>query len=347
MDIQFYTGFVNQYKEFLLYFLSFSLGFAGAWLISSTPHRIMLVLMDHPTERSSHDIPTPRGGGVGILLAFILCSLVLKLPTTFLFPGVLLSIISFYGDNFQLSVRFRLIIQSVAAVFLAVPFLGSTGLPLPLFLPVFIFVVGTTNLYNFMDGIDGIAGVTSVVGFGLLAYYDSLLFSFSLPVSAYATLAICMALASLGFLFLNLPRARVFLGDVGSILLGFVFSGIVLMLAKDIFDLICLASFIFPFYADEITTMYVRLRQGDNLIIPHRKHLYQLLANEMGFSHWIVSCSYGLIQLAVGLGVIFLKPHGILGVAIFIMACLIIFSFVSYLVRNSIKISCMDTTNRK
>jgi len=93
--------------------------------------------------------------------------------------------------------------------------------------------------------------------------------------------------------------------------------------------------------------MYVRLRQGENLTIPHRKHLYQLLANEMGFSQWIVSCSYGLIQLAVGLGAIFLKSHGILKVTIFLMTCFIIFSFVSYLVRNSSKISCMGITNRK
>jgi Fuc2NAc and GlcNAc transferase len=156
-----------------------------------------------------------------------------------------------------------------------------------------------------------------------------------------------MALASLGFLFLNLPRARVFLGDVGSILLGFIFSGIVLMMSNSIIDLICLASFIFPFYADEITTMYVRLRQGENLTIPHRKHLYQLLANEMGFSHWIVSCSYGLIQLVVGLSVIYLKPHGLRKVTIFLMACFIIFSFVSYLVRNSSKISRMSITNRE
>lgn len=345
MDIHFYIGLVNQYKYFLLFLFSFLLGMAGAWLISSTPHRIKLMLMDHPNGRSSHVIPTPRGGGVGILLAFILCSLVDKLPTTFLFPGVMLSIISFYGDNFQLSVRFRLVIQSVAAFFLAFLFFGSTGVTLFLFLPVLVFVVGTTNLFNFMDGIDGIAGITSVVGFGLLAYYNYSIFP--LPASAYAPLAICLALASLGFLFLNLPRARVFLGDVGSILLGFVFSGIVLMLSKNMFDLICLASFIFPFYADEITTMYVRLRQGENLIIPHRRHLYQLLANEMGFSHWIISCSYGLIQLAVGLGVIFLKPHGILGVAIFVITCFIIFSFVSYLIRNSSKISCMDITNRK
>ena len=344
MDIQLLINLVNKYKDFLIYFFSFSLGLAGAWLISSTPHRTLLMLMDHPTERSSHDIPIPRGGGVGILLSFILCSLVLKLPTTFLFPAVMLSIISFYGDNFQLSVRFRLVIQSVAAVFLAIPFLGSTDLPLLLFLPVFIFVVGTTNIYNFMDGIDGIAGITSVVGFGLLAYYNCPIFS--CPVSPYASLSICMALASLGFLFLNMPRARVFLGDVGSILLGFVFFGIVLMMSKNIFDLICLASFIFPFYADEITTMYVRLRQGENLIIPHRKHLYQLLANEMGFPHWIVSCSYGLIQLAIGLGVIFLKPHGILGVAIFLMTCFIIFSFVSYMVRNSSKITMDRPTDR-
>ena len=76
------------------------------------------------------------------------------------------------------------------------------------------------------------------------------------------------------------------MGAVGSILLGFVFAGMVIWLSRSLFDFIVLAAFLFPFYADELTTMIVRLKDGDRLTRPHRKHLYQLLANEMGIPHW-------------------------------------------------------------
>ena len=100
------------------------------------------------------------------------------------------------------------------------------------------------------------------------------------------------------------------MGDVGSILLGFVFAGMVVWLSRSLLDFICLAAFLFPLYADELTTMIARIKNGENLTRPHRRHLYQLLANEGNISHWKVAVGYGLVQLVVGMSVLIVKPFG-------------------------------------
>ncbi len=100
------------------------------------------------------------------------------------------------------------------------------------------------------------------------------------------------------------------MGDVGSILLGFVFAGMVVWLSRSLLDFICLAAFLFPFYADELTTMIVRLKDGENLTRPHHRHLYKLLTNEKGISHWKISVGYGLLQLVVSLSVLLLRGFG-------------------------------------
>ena len=156
-----------------------------------------------------------------------------------------------------------------------------------------IFVVGTANFYNFMDGINGISGITGIIGFGMIAFYALN----SGNDSHLSTLAICMSISCVGFLPFNVPKAKVFMGDVGSILLGFVFSGMVVYLSNNVLDFICLSSFLFLFYADEFTTMIVRLKDGENLTKAHRRHLYQLLANEGKIPHWKISVAYGLLQL--------------------------------------------------
>ncbi|NVL90692.1 MAG: glycosyltransferase family 4 protein [Desulfobacterales bacterium] len=267
--------------------------------------------MDIPNERSSHEVlmPIPKGGGIGILVAFIFSSLVLKIPVGFWLPATFLALISLYGDRFTISPKFRLPVQFIAALILvqlsAFSFQPSA---FSLFFMV-VFIVGTANFYNFMDGINGIAGITGVVGFGLLALSASLSGHSGIN-SSFVTLAICMSLSCLGFLPFNMPKAKVFMGDVGSILLGFVFAGMVIWLAKSLLDFICLAAFLFPFYADELTTMIVRLMDGENLTRPHRRHLYQVLANEKGFSHWKISVGYGMLQLVVGLSVLLLRGFG-------------------------------------
>jgi len=291
-------------ESFILYTTCLILGGAGAWVISKFAPQLGLV--DHPNERSSHAVPTPKGGGIGIGAAFVLSSLVLKIPIVFWLPATILALISFYGDRFAISPKFRLPIQFIAALIFVQ--LSAFSLQLSAFSLFFlvVFIVGTANFYNFMDGINGIAAVTGVVGFGLLALFAWL--SGSSP--SFLILAICISLSCLGFLPFNMPKAKVFLGDVGSILLGFVFAAMVVYLSKSLIDVICLSAFLFPFYADELTTMYVRLRDRESLTRPHRRHLYQVLANESGMPHWKVAVGYGLLQLLIGISVLLVRPFG-------------------------------------
>ncbi len=157
---------------------SFALGGAGAWFISR--FAVRFGLMDIPNERSSHEIPIPipKGGGIGILAAFILASLFFEIPLTFWLPATFLALFSFFGDKVDLSPKLRLPVQFIAALFLLTPPLFSDSssilclLPSALWLlPLTVFIVGTANFYNFMDGINGIAGITGMVGFGLLAFF--------------------------------------------------------------------------------------------------------------------------------------------------------------------------------
>ena len=195
-----------------------------------------------------------------------------------------------------------------------------------------IYIVGTANFYNFMDGINGIAGITGIVGFGLLALYLHITGAHSF----LKIMAISLSLACAGFLPFNMPRAWVFMGDVGSILLGFLFGGMVVLLSKSLLDFICLASFLFPFYADELTTMSVRIKDRENLLNPHRLHIYQLMANEKGIAHWKVSMSYGLLQLGVALSVLWIAPFGLLPTVCLIAMYFLSFALFGHAVRKNV-----------
>jgi UDP-N-acetylmuramyl pentapeptide phosphotransferase/UDP-N-acetylglucosamine-1-phosphate transferase len=126
------------------------------------------------------------------------------------------------------------------------------------------------------------------------------------------------------------------MGDVGSILLGFSFAAIVVVLSKSILDFVCLAGFLFPFYADELTTMAARIKDGENLFKPHRRHLYQLLANEKGIAHWKVSIGYGLAQLIVGITILLLRPFGITAVLPLLAAYFVAFIIISSVIRKNL-----------
>ena len=124
------------------------------------------------------------------------------------------------------------------------------------------------------------------------------------------------------------------MGDVGSILLGFVFSALVMWLSKNILELICLASFLFPFYADEITTEFVRLKRREKLWTPHRLHLYQILTNEYNIAHWKVTLGYGIGQLLVGASVLYFKSKGLIVVVVLLWIYFLVFSALSYTLRR-------------
>ena len=317
----------------ILYIASLVLGGAGAWLISRWGTTIGL--LDRSNDRSSHDGIIPKGGGIGIMAAFLLASWVLGLPLLFWISIGLTALVSLYGDRNEIQPKVRLCIQFMAGVVLLVGIFHweGRGWPVYVLIPVFsVFVVGTANYYNFMDGINGIAGITGIVGFGLLAWFGAL----SGSPAPLLILAICMGLACFGFLPFNMTKARVFMGDVGSVLLGFVFAGLVVGLSHSLNDFVVLCAFLFPFYADELTTLYVRIKDEfpsgrmnrmiglmDRLMKPHRRHVYQLLANEMRVDHWKVSVGYGLLQALVGIGALMLRGYGTLVVVVFLGVCFV------------------------
>ena len=239
-------------------------------------------------------------------------------------------------DRFEITPQVRLILQFIAAfiVVIGLERLSVSGIKeIGLIFFFSVFVVGTANFYNFMDGINGIAGITGIVGFGLTAFY-----AFHYGSDAFfAVLALCISLACSGFLPFNMPRAKVFMGDVGSIFLGFVFAGMVVYFSKSFFDFICFIAFLFPFYADELTTMIIRIKDKERLTQPHRRHIYQLLANEYQMPHWKVSFGYGIFQLFVGMSVLMLRPFGIFVVFFFITACFAGFVLLNFRIRKRLE----------
>jgi Fuc2NAc and GlcNAc transferase len=207
-----------------------------------------------------------------------------------------------------------------------------------IFVVAAIYIIGTANIYNFMDGINGIAAITGIVGFGLLAF-----FAFNISGDrAVGVLSLGIVCACLGFLPFNFPKAKIFMGDVGSIVLGFTFSGLVLWLSRTAADLICLSAFIFPFYADEATTMCIRIKNRENLLMPHRSHLYQILANELKFPHWKVTLGYGFIQFLIGISILFVRKYGSMAIVSTLLVYFGIFVIFSFKVRQRAKLQIQN-----
>ncbi len=299
-------------SEIFLGLLAAALGALGAYLVGRFGESLGLV--DRPSERSSHLRATPKGGGIGILVVFCLAAGSGGFPLLGWLAVAGLSLASLIGDRKELSAKLRLTLQfaaagiacgQIATLFPEAILWKSAGLVLGLIVASF-FVVATANIFNFLDGINGIAGISGIIAFGLLAWNGWL----QGESHAWVLVAIALASACAGFLPLNFPRAKVFMGDVGSILLGFVFALFVVAWSRTLADLFMFAAFLFPFYADELVTLIPRLRDGDHLTKPHRRHVYQVLVNQMGMPHWKISLLYGAIQAAIAMAAIGIRPWG-------------------------------------
>jgi Fuc2NAc and GlcNAc transferase len=306
----------------------FLLGVAGSWLMMR--HGKQLGIMDIPNGRSSHSKSIPKGAGLGILAALLISSLMLKIPWFVWFPAAVISLASFWGaDKYILPVYKRLMIHFGCALFFLIFFWASKQAimgPYVVWLPALVFIVGTANFFNFMDGIDNISGIIGSMAFFLMAFYARI----SGLESVYADLSLVIAFSCLGFLCSNIPKARVFLGDVGSILLGFLFACLVIVLSENVLDFLVMSGFLAVFYMDALFTMVVRIRQRDSLIKPHRKHVYQVLANEAGINHFKISLGYGLVQLVIGVSAISIQSKGVvflLGTYLFYGLIFVVFSF--------------------
>ncbi len=314
-----------------LYFSVFLFGVAGAWLTMKFGSR--LGINDIPNHRSSHNKSVPKGAGVGILASILVVCWTLSIKPGFWIPVLVISIISFWGgDRHRLSPEKRVLIQFLCSLFFVIHISIQreiTGYQLLILIPMTVFNVGTSNFYNFMDGIDGIAGIVGMVSFTLLALYAYINNLFD----PWGNLSICIAISCVGFLIFNLPKAKVFLGDIGSVCLGFTFSCMVIIFSRNLNEFILLVGFLAMFYIDEFVSIVYRTYKKESLIKPHREHLYQLLANEMKIEHWKISIFYGFVQLIFGLSAIYLSFKGIVPLLImyiFFSIFFLIFSIVVY-----------------
>ncbi len=262
------------------------LHFAGAAIGTWWARRYALKgnLMDQPGERRSHSVPTPRGGGIAIVAVVVVAGLVVGLQSpddrwllwSFV-PGLLIVAgIGWWDDHRPLSPWLRLGVQGVAAVLLAMGVWSATD-TLDYGVLAFLAAMILVNVWNFMDGINGLAASQALLA--ALAYAALMPAGGALPWVAWALFAACA-----GFLPFNFPRARIFMGDVGSGALGYTLA----MLATTSFvaapsgamPLILLP--LCAFLVDAGFTLAWRMLRGERWWTPHVSHLYQWAARRVG-----------------------------------------------------------------
>ena len=261
--------------------LTLLLVFAASWLISagvvSQGWRIGLV--QAPNHRSSHSRPTPQGGGIGIVLSVLgVAWFSGGGQNPLLFAAALaIALVGLLDDIFHLPAAWRLLVQTAACLMaiIAIPVLPDGVVNLFILL---IAGVWWINLFNFMDGIDGLAGSQAV--FMLLAAAALAVMSQQgLTVDPHWQLLPVTAAATLGFLIWNLPRARLFMGDVGSTFLAFVlFVACLLSVRAGWLSFPIWLILAAVFVTDATVTLLIRIARGKHWIEAHRSHIYQRLA---------------------------------------------------------------------
>jgi UDP-N-acetylmuramyl pentapeptide phosphotransferase/UDP-N-acetylglucosamine-1-phosphate transferase len=274
-------------------------------------------MLDEPNARSLHGRPTPRGGGLGIVAA-----LVVTWPPAVLHwggddaplawiavGGVVVAAVSLLDDLWSLPVRVRMLAQLAAAAMLALAGLGLEDVDLPLAgclplgaasIPVtLLFSLWMMNLYNFMDGMDGFAGGMGVFGFAGLAWLGS-----AAGQPLLVALALLVASANFGFLRLNYPPARIFMGDVGSVTMGYLVSAFALWGSRDgLFPLWGVILLFSPFIVDATATLMRRSLRAERVWEPHRGHYYQRLVR-LGWGHRRTVLAEYLLMAAAGLSAV-------------------------------------------
>ena len=310
-------------------FLFFLCAFLLSWGLTAVLLRFASRhhLVDSPNQRSLHTQPTPIIGGLAMLISLVtttliasiwMPSLLLVLPNQFWMPLLLIASISYVDDCRPISAGWRLLVHFIAALWLLTlveqwPIwiqcisLPMVAITLPTFLKFLfsmLFIMWMVNLYNFMDGMDGFAGGMAVVGFGTLAVIGHIA-----GAQEFAFLNGLIVAVSMGFLMLNFPPAKVFMGDTGSSSLGYLAALMSLWGASLGLYALWIAVLIFsPFIVDATVTLIRRFLEGEKVWQAHRTHYYQRLVR-LGWGHkktvlWqyvlMVACSFSaLIATAV------------------------------------------------
>ncbi|RJP53934.1 MAG: glycosyltransferase family 4 protein [Anaerolineaceae bacterium] len=290
----------------LAYPLIFVLSCLGVWIIRHYAEKRQL--LDHPNERSSHSTPTPRGGGLMIVLLVTGAGLwsvyeagfdMLNLSNLyrgliFVLCGLVIAWLGWRDDIHSLSPRLRFGVQSMVALIsilsfgyfksVTIPLFGELQLGVVGFVITFLWIVGMINAYNFMDGIDGMAGgVAFAGGIGWMFLSGNMQNHFAFWI------ALAVSASSLGFLFHNWSPAKIFMGDVASTFLGYSFAVLPLLSADEGGDALMLGTLLmWTFIMDAGVTFIQRLIRRENILSAHRSHLYQRLVTG-GYPHSTVS----------------------------------------------------------
>ncbi|SKB26403.1 MraY family glycosyltransferase [Malaciobacter marinus] len=275
----------------MIYIVLFLISFLFTYFIKEYAMKKSLVATVN--ERSSHTVPTPHGGGIalaltwflGLIYVYMIGEIQSSLFYALLF-GVVISVVSFFDDIYELSAKLRLIAQSLVAIgglyflggFESLTF-GVFDIQNSLFTNIFAFfmIIWFINLYNFLDGINGYAGSEAL----FLALAAFVLFG--------GSHFLVLGAAVLGFLFWNFNKAKIFMGDVGSTLLGYNIAIFTIYYANQESANFWIWIILFAlFWFDATLTLIRRKKNGERLSQAHKKHAYQRL-NQSGWSHFKVT----------------------------------------------------------
>lgn len=244
---------------------------------------------DSPEVRSSHTIVTVRGGGIVFVIAMLAYFIYAGFPYPYFFIGLtVLSIISFIDDIHSLSPKTRLVCQMIAMSLIALQISSSS---FGIMLLIIFLSTGVVNVVNFMDGINGMLCGVSFVSLAFLLLIDYEIIKFMDPLIIWS-----IFIANLVFCCFNFKKsADCFAGDIGSMSMGYILFFLVLKLiwtSNNIGWAVLLA----PFLIDGFLTIAHRILLRENILLPHRKHAYEIMANELHIPHLVVSGIYMLIQ---------------------------------------------------
>ncbi len=278
-------------------------------------------IIDKPNHRSSHNKVTIRGGGIIFPVAILLYSLYAGFTYPyFLFGLLIISFVSFIDDISELSSKIRILFHLVAVTLL---FYQTSVFSLPVYwiLLASVFVIGTINAINFMDGINGITGGYGLITLATLYYINS---SVALNFTSVNFLIVAIS-AVLVFNFFNFrTKAKCFAGDVGSVSLAFIivfFITQLVMKTENINYLLLLLLY----GLDAFTTIIFRIIRKENILDAHRSHFYQFLANEKQMPHLAVSILYMIVQIIFNIMIIHYMHSSIIYGLLFLIGAFILF----------------------
>lgn len=290
----------------LFFLIFFSLAFGFTYFMRA--YALKKNIIDNPNERSSHSVPTPRGGGVAVVCSYLLALVVLiysqqlevHTGLTLIIAGFIIALLGFLDDHGHINSMLRLAVHFFVAIGVIISLGGFSevtafnGLQLGFLANIIavLFLVWLLNLYNFMDGINGIASVeaiTTVVSMAILYY----VLNTTLNSDILWLLAACV----FGFLLWNFPKAKIFMGDACSGFLGLTLGILALIALKENLALfcawiICLGVFV----VDATYTLIKRVLSGYKMYDAHRSHSYQILSRKWG-NHTPVTLAVAAVNL--------------------------------------------------